>query len=85
MSTVHCPLPSCNEAQNFFGKGDDDTARQREKTIGALAWVMAQPGLTGPIASATSLEQLDELMGSARLTLTAEDLATLDKASAKDS
>ena len=38
-----------------------------------------------PIASATSLEQLDELMGSARLTLTAEDLATLDKASAKDS
>lgn len=51
----------------------------------ALAWVMAQPGLTGPIASATSLEQLDELMGSARLTLTAEDLATLDKASAIDS
>lgn len=51
----------------------------------ALAWVMAQPGLTGPIASATSLEQLDELMGSARLTLTAGDLATLDKASALDS
>ncbi len=51
----------------------------------ALAWVMAQPGLTGPIASATSLEQLDELMGSARLTLTAEDLATLDKASAIES
>jgi aryl-alcohol dehydrogenase-like predicted oxidoreductase len=48
----------------------------------ALAWVMAQPGLTGPIASATSLEQLDELMGSARLALTAEDLALLDKASA---
>ena len=48
----------------------------------ALAWVMAQPGLTGPIASATSLEQLDELMGSARLKLDAEDLALLDKASA---
>lgn len=48
----------------------------------ALAWVMAQPGLTGPIASATSLEQLDELMGSARLNLTPEDLALLDKASA---
>ena len=48
----------------------------------ALAWVMAQPGLTGPIASATSLEQLDELMGSARMKLTAEDLALLDKASA---
>jgi aryl-alcohol dehydrogenase-like predicted oxidoreductase len=48
----------------------------------ALAWVMAQPGLTGPIASATSVAQLDELMGSARLTLTADDLAKLDKASA---
>jgi aryl-alcohol dehydrogenase-like predicted oxidoreductase len=48
----------------------------------ALAWVMAQPGLTGPIASATSVEQLDELMGSARLKLTADDLAKLDKASA---
>lgn len=60
-------------------------ARTASQAQVALAWVMAQPGLTGPIASATSLEQLDELMGSARLTLTAEDLATLDKASTKDS
>lgn len=48
----------------------------------ALAWVMAQPGLTGPIASATSLTQLDELMGSARLKLTDEDLKALNDASA---
>jgi len=48
----------------------------------ALAWVMAQPGLTGPIASATSLSQLDELMGAARMKLTEEDLAVLDRASA---
>ncbi|WP_374578781.1 aldo/keto reductase [Phenylobacterium sp.] len=48
----------------------------------ALAWVMAQPGLTGPIASATSTAQLEELMGSARLTLSPEDLAALDAASA---
>jgi aryl-alcohol dehydrogenase-like predicted oxidoreductase len=48
----------------------------------ALAWVMAQPGLTGPIASATSVAQLEELMGSARLALSAEDLAALDAASA---
>ncbi|MBA4014300.1 MAG: alcohol dehydrogenase [Phenylobacterium sp.] len=60
-------------------------ARTASQAQVALAWVMAQPGLTGPIASATSLEQLDELMGSARLTLTAEDLATLNKASAVDS
>jgi aryl-alcohol dehydrogenase-like predicted oxidoreductase len=48
----------------------------------ALAWVMAQPGLTGPIASATSTAQLEELMGSARLTLSSEDLGALDAASA---
>jgi len=48
----------------------------------ALAWVMAQPGLTGPIASATSVGQLEELMGSARIALSAEDLAALDSASA---
>lgn len=48
----------------------------------ALAWVMAQPGLTGPIASATSVGQLEELMGSARLALSAEDLSALDAASA---
>ena len=48
----------------------------------ALAWVMAQPGLTGPIASATSVAQLEELMGSARLKLDAADLAALDVASA---
>ena len=57
-------------------------ARSGTQAQVALAWVMAQPGLTGPIASATSVEQLDELMGSARMTLTAEDLATLDRASA---
>ena len=60
-------------------------ARTASQAQVALAWVMAQPGLTGPIASATSLDQLDELRGSARLTLTAEDLATLDKASAIES
>jgi len=57
-------------------------ARSGTQAQVALAWVMAQPGLTGPIASATSVEQLDELMGSARMRLTPEDLATLDRASA---
>ncbi|MDP3223027.1 MAG: aldo/keto reductase, partial [Rubrivivax sp.] len=32
----------------------------------ALAWQMAQPGITAPIASATGLSQLEELMGAAR-------------------
>ena len=50
----------------------------------ALAWVMAQPGLTAPIASATSVAQLQELMGAADLKLSAEDLAALGTASAPE-
>ena len=50
----------------------------------ALAWVMAQAGLTAPIASATSVTQLQELMGAAQLSLSAEDLKVLDGASAPD-
>ena len=47
----------------------------------ALAWLMVQPGVTAPIASATSLAQLDELIGATRITLDPEALHTLDKAS----
>jgi aryl-alcohol dehydrogenase-like predicted oxidoreductase len=43
----------------------------------ALAWVAAQPGVTAPIASATTVEQLDELMGSLDLSLSDEQLAAL--------
>ena len=46
----------------------------------ALAWVAAQPGVTAPIASATSVEQLDELMGSLDLRLNDEQLAALSAA-----
>ncbi len=35
----------------------------------ALAWLMGRPNVTAPIASATSLPQLDELMGAAELSL----------------
>jgi len=48
----------------------------------ALAWQMARPGITAPIASATSLAQFDELAGAARLQLDAAALARLDAASA---
>lgn len=48
----------------------------------ALAWVAAQPGLTGPIASATSAAQVADLVAAARLDLTPADLAALDAASA---
>lgn len=43
----------------------------------ALAWLMAQPGVTAPIASATSVQQLSELTPAMRLTLTKEQLARL--------
>ena len=48
----------------------------------ALAWVAAQPGVTAPIASATSVAQLDEIMGSLTVTLTSEQLAALTAAGA---
>lgn len=48
----------------------------------SLAWLMARPGITAPIASATKLEQLDDILGAADLRLPAEALAQLDRASA---
>lgn len=48
----------------------------------ALAWVAAQPGLTGPIASATTAAQVADLVAAARLALSAQDLADLRTASA---
>ena len=49
----------------------------------ALAWLMAQPRVT-PIASATSLEQLDDIMGAAELALPASAIEALDRAGAQD-
>jgi aryl-alcohol dehydrogenase-like predicted oxidoreductase len=48
----------------------------------ALAWIMARPGVTAPIASATSLEQVDSLVRATELTLSAADMAALTEASA---
>ena len=47
----------------------------------ALAWLAAQPGVTAPIASATNLDQLEELLGVLTLDLSAEQLQRLDEAS----
>jgi aryl-alcohol dehydrogenase-like predicted oxidoreductase len=48
----------------------------------ALAWLMARPGITAPIASATSVAQLTELMGSVRVTMDPKSIEVLDAASA---
>jgi aryl-alcohol dehydrogenase-like predicted oxidoreductase len=47
----------------------------------ALAWTMAQATITAPIASATSLEQVNELIAAMSLELTTGQLELLDEAS----
>ena len=48
----------------------------------ALAWVIAQPGVTAPISSATTEAQVDSLIRAVSLKLSAADIAELDRASA---
>jgi aryl-alcohol dehydrogenase-like predicted oxidoreductase len=48
----------------------------------ALAWLLAQPHITGPIASATSIDQLQSLFAAVELILTTSDLQILNDASA---
>jgi aryl-alcohol dehydrogenase-like predicted oxidoreductase len=48
----------------------------------ATAWLMRRPSVTSPIASATSLAQLNELIDASRLVLDENAMATLDAASA---
>src|SRR5687768_1289309 len=47
----------------------------------ALGWTMAQPGITAPIASATSLDQARELVAALTLELTPAQLEALSEAS----
>jgi aryl-alcohol dehydrogenase-like predicted oxidoreductase len=47
----------------------------------ALAWLMAQPTVTSPIASATNEKQLEELIASTKLDLDSASLALLNEAS----
>jgi len=48
----------------------------------ALAWTMAQPGITAPIASATSLDQARELIAALTLKLTSDQIERLSATSA---
>ena len=47
----------------------------------ALAWLIARPGITAPIVSATSVEQLRELFGAVDCMLTADEIDLLNQAS----
>jgi aryl-alcohol dehydrogenase-like predicted oxidoreductase len=61
----------------------DEVASQYNATPAAvsLAWLIARPGITAPIASATSVEQLNEITKSVELNLSQEAIELLDKAS----
>jgi aryl-alcohol dehydrogenase-like predicted oxidoreductase len=50
----------------------------------ALAWLIARPTVTAPIASATNLDQLNQLMEAAALELDPSSMALLDQASGDD-
>lgn len=49
----------------------------------SLAWLMAQPTVVAPIASATSVDQLNELVAAMHLTLGPDQLTRLEQASAE--
>lgn len=62
----------------------DDIAGKHAATASqvALAWLIARASITAPIVSATSVEQLREILAAATLALSAQDIAELDEASA---
>lgn len=62
----------------------DEVAKDHNATPAqiSLGWLLAKPAITAPIASATTVKQLDELLAATRLDLTADEIEKLDVASA---
>ncbi len=58
------------------------SAHGTRPAVVALAWLIARPSITAPIASATSVEQLKDLVAATTLQLSKEDVQQLDQASA---
>jgi aryl-alcohol dehydrogenase-like predicted oxidoreductase len=50
----------------------------------ALAWLMAQPGITAPIASATNEKQLSDLEEATKLKLDNAQIEKLNRASTQE-
>jgi len=65
-------------------KALDDVAKKHNSnpTQVSLAWLMQRKSITAPIVSATSLQQLKDLIASPNVKLDAADVAAIDKASA---
>ncbi len=64
-------------------KALDDVAARHKATPAqvALAWLIARPSVTAPIASATSLDQLQEILKAVELKLDTQDIEALNTAS----
>lgn len=79
-------LPEQRETEHTWQIIDalDDIAAARGKTPAqvALNWVLRQPGVTAPIFGARTPEQLAQNLAAVGWTLSAEELARLDSASA---
>ncbi len=62
----------------------DQVSQKLQSTPGkvSLAWLLARPSITAPIASASNLSQLDDLIDSTNLTLDRESIELLTHASA---
>jgi aryl-alcohol dehydrogenase-like predicted oxidoreductase len=62
----------------------DAVAKRHQATPAqvALAWMIARPSITAPIASATNVEQLREIMRAPEIKLDADAIAQIDRASA---
>lgn len=62
----------------------DDVAAETGASLAqiALAWLLARPGVTSPVVSATSFDQLEATLASVDLALSADHIAKLDAASA---
>jgi aryl-alcohol dehydrogenase-like predicted oxidoreductase len=61
----------------------EEIAKQKGKTILqiALAWIRQQPTITSPIVGANTVEQLSEILGALEVTLTPEELDSLNQIS----
>jgi aryl-alcohol dehydrogenase-like predicted oxidoreductase len=65
-------------------KALDKVAHEADTTLArvSLAWLIAKPTVAAPIASATSLSQLEDLIAAPSLELSTDAIAILDEASA---
>lgn len=77
-------MPMLNDRGFRILEAVDEVAQRHDtdQAAVALAWLIARPSITAPIASATKPEQVDSLAAAAELVLTGEEIRRLDEASA---